>query len=179
MNHPLVLITLIAFGVIGCSDTPKEQTSRCDIEVEHNTTDGVADIERELAQLRDKVRHAGSPRCCQKYIEEVIAEGSNVLHLKAGPMDGGYASPEDAPKIASYVLTLSGREALYPHYVQEGNMLYNGNCGGCHGDDGKGLGGAYPDLTLPLFRGAQLRKEQYEEEIVRLEDELIKQRHGS
>ncbi len=179
MNHTLLFITLIAFGTIGCSDTPKEQTPRCNTEIEHNTTRTITDIEHELVQLRDRVEHAGSPKCCQTYIEQVIAEGSDLLHLKSGPMDGGYATPEDAPKIASYVLTLSGREALYPHYVKEGNMLYNGNCGGCHGDDGKGLGGAYPDLTLPLFRGAQLRKEQYEEEIVRLENELETYRRGS
>ena len=32
------------------------------------------------------------------------------------------------------------------------------NCGGCHGNDGKGLGGAFPDLTLKRYVGLEKRK---------------------
>lgn len=126
----------------------------------------------ELAELKRQYREAGTSKCCQRYVEKVINEGSNVLNMPSGAMDAGYASKEDAKKIAAYVVTLSGKKSLYPEYLQEGNMLYNGNCGGCHGNDGKGLGGSHPDLTLPLLKGAKIQKEKVAKQIRDLEEKL-------
>ena len=69
-------------------------------------------------------------------------------------MEGGFASEEDAPKIACYTLTLAGYTPTTP-CPTEAPMLYTGICGGCHGDDGKGLGGTYPDLTQKHLLGIQ------------------------
>lgn len=119
------------------------------------TTDATDDPE----MLRKQYDEIGSVACCERYIEKVINEGSNVLNLPAGSMAPDYADPTDAPKIAAYIITLSDRIPTHPEYIQEGNLYYNGNCSGCHGNDGKGLDGAYPDITSTLFAGMALKKE--------------------
>lgn len=169
----VVLITL-SLLFLGCEMKKEPTQESCDIEENSNEVFNIKEAEQRLQEFKRVVKETGSAKCCQKYIEHVIEHGSDVLHMKAGMMDGGYAYGEDIKKIASYVLTLSHREPIYPKYLQDGNMLYNGNCGGCHGDDGKGLGGAYPDLTIPLFIGAKLRKENYIQKIIELERELLK-----
>ena len=90
-------------------------------------------------------------------------------------MAAGYATPEDAEKIAAYVVTLSGKTPTHPEYVKEGNLYFNGNCGVCHGNDGKGLNGAYPDLTLPMLKGAKIRKETVKRKIEALRNKLEQQ----
>ena len=172
-----VFLITLSLLFLGCDAKKEDVSNSCDINIEHNKTVTIQKLTEELTELRRVVKETGTPLCCQKYIEHVIEHGSAVLHMKAGVMDGGYAYGEDIKKIASYVLTFSNREPIYPQYLQEGNMLYNGNCGGCHGDDGKGLGGAYPDLTIPLFKGAEIRKENYIKKIMELENELLKVKH--
>ena len=133
------------------------------------------EAKKELAELQRMVREAGTPKCTERYIELVINEGSDVLNLPAGPMDAGYSNREDAKKIAAYSVTLSGKQSPHPEYIPEGNMLYNGNCGGCHGNDGKGLGGAFPDLTLPMLEGVKIRKKKLEKKIKTLQERLEKE----
>ncbi len=170
----IVFLIALSLLFLGC-DIKKELAQKsCDTEENSNKAFDIKEAEQQLQEFKRIVKETGSAKCCQKYIEHVIEHGSDVLHMKAGLMDGGYAYGEDIKKIASYVLTFSNRESIYPEHLQDGNMLYNGNCGGCHGDDGKGLGGAYPDLTIPLFIGAQLRKENYIQKIIELEHELLK-----
>ena len=92
------------------------------------------------------------------YIIDVINHGSTQLHFKpTESMDGGFASREDAPKIACYVLELSGKKCKTP-YSKDAAMYYSSNCAGCHGDDGKGLHGAYPDLTASTLLGIKKRE---------------------
>jgi len=129
-------------------------------------------MRKELTRLQHQYDACGTVACCESYVEKVVREGSAVLDLPAGVMDAGYASPRDARKIAAYVMTLSGKTPTHPDYVIEGNLYFNGNCGGCHGDDGKGLNGAYPDLTLPLLKGAKLLKEKIAHDIKTLEAQL-------
>ncbi len=38
-------------------------------------------------------------------------------------------------------------------------MFYSSNCGGCHGEDGKGIKDAYPDLTKEKLLGIKKREE--------------------
>ncbi len=94
----------------------------------------------------------------QSYIVDVIDHGSSRLRFKPEEiMEGGFASPEDAPKIACYVRTLANEKCDFP---SDAPMYYSSNCAGCHGDDGKGLGGTYPDLTKhPLLGMRPLPKE--------------------
>jgi hypothetical protein len=88
----------------------------------------------------------------KEYIIKVINHGSNQFGFKGGEMEGGYASPQDAPKIACYVIELSGKRCQEP-YAKDAAMFYSSICAGCHGEDGKGLGGTYPDLTKKQLLG--------------------------
>jgi len=72
-------------------------------------------------------------------------------------MDAGFASKEDAPKIASYLLALSNENSNLP-YPKDAPMYYSSNCAGCHGEDAKGLNGTYPDLTKEKLLGIEKRE---------------------
>ena len=86
--------------------------------------------------------------------------------LPAGSMAAGFSDPSDAQKIAAYVVSIAGKSPVNPEYIQEGSLYYAGNCSGCHGSDGKGMGGAYPDLTLPMLEGIKLKKSALQRQIV-------------
>lgn len=95
----------------------------------------------------------------EAYILYIINHGSNgSLGYRGGAMDAGIATKEDAPNIARYVLSLSGKKSSDDTKGQKAQMFYTSNCGGCHGNDGKGLNGAFPDLTQKSFKGIEKRK---------------------
>ncbi len=171
--YPLLLILLILiFG--GCEKKRVPVTASClDIHKTKSNDHSHASLRKELTRLQHQYEQCGTVECCEFYVEKVIAEGSAVLDLPAGVMDGGYSTPDDAKKISAYVMTLSGKAPTHPEYLEDGNLYYNGNCGGCHGDDGKGLGGAYPDLTLPLLEGAKLLKDEIAQDISTLKKQLL------
>ena len=86
----------------------------------------------------------------KSYIIDVINNGSNQFDFKGGVMEGGYIPKEDAKKVACFVLTLSGKECDYP---KDAHLFFTSSCAGCHGEDGKGLNGSYPDLTKDKLLG--------------------------
>ena len=89
----------------------------------------------------------------EHYITQVILHGSNRLHFKPDEvMEAGFASKEDAPKIACYVEVLAGRKRA-ENCPADAPMYYSSNCAGCHGEDAKGLHGTYPDLTRDPLLG--------------------------
>ncbi|MDD2384803.1 MAG: hypothetical protein PHN18_11485 [Sulfurospirillaceae bacterium] len=95
----------------------------------------------------------------EEYILNVINHGSDgSLGYPGGAMDAGIATKEDAPNIARYVVSLSGKKSSDDAKGQKAQMFYTSNCGGCHGNDGKGLNGAFPDLTQKSFKGIEKRK---------------------
>ncbi|BBG64838.1 cytochrome c oxidase subunit CcoP [Hydrogenimonas sp.] len=97
----------------------------------------------------------------EHYIENIINSGSSQhLGFAYGDMQAGFADPEAAPKIAAYVVTLSGREPSRPEWVEKGRTFYISNCGGCHGEDGKGIKGTFPDLTRDPLLGIRKRLEK-------------------
>ena len=97
----------------------------------------------------------------EKYIVDVIDHGSSQgLGFKYGDMPAHMADEKAAPKIAAYVVTLSGRKPTHPEWVQEGRLLFISNCGGCHGEDGRGIHGTFPDLTRDPLLGIQKRLEE-------------------
>ena len=171
----IVFIILITF-FSGCDIKKKRPvTAACLTENKldmNNRSHGK--IEAELVKLQQQYEECGTVACCEFYVEKVVNEGSDVLNLPAGLMAEGYATPKDAKKIAAYVMTLSGKTPTHPEYVKDGNLYFNGNCGGCHGNDGKGLNGAYPDLTLPLLEGAKLLKNKIAQDIATLQKQLKK-----
>jgi len=94
----------------------------------------------------------------ENYVIDVMLNGSNILNLPSGAMDGGYVSKEEAKKIAAYMATLQGFKPTHPEWVQEGAALFYGNCTGCHGVGGKGQKGYFPDLTRKPLLGIEKRK---------------------
>ncbi len=108
-------------------------------------------FEEELSKLK-------STEYLKHYIIDVINYGSYQFEFKGGEMEGGFASKEDASKIACYVLELSNKKCKSP-YPNDAAMFYTSNCAGCHGEDGKGLGGTYPDLTKEKLLGIKKKEE--------------------
>jgi len=107
---------------------------------------------------REELEKIQTPQYLKQYIIGVIKHGSNQFHFPGGEMEGGFASAKDAPKIACYVLSLSGKQCK-ESYPKDAAMFYSSICAGCHGDDGKGLNGSYPDLTQKKLLGIQKREE--------------------
>ena len=96
----------------------------------------------------------------ERYIERVINDGSaQGLGYKYGDMPAGMADAEAAPKIAAYVVSLAGLKPSHPEWVKEGRLFYISNCGGCHGEEGKGVHGTFPDLTRVPLLGIKKRIE--------------------
>ncbi len=93
--------------------------------------------------------------CFERYIEEVINKGLDIFHYPSGPMPPATVSPQDAKKIAAFMATLQGFTPTHPEWVQEGKALFYGNCTGCHGPEGKGQKGYFPDLTKRPLEGYQ------------------------
>ncbi len=95
----------------------------------------------------------------EAYIERIIMVGSSGLGFASGKMQGGFADVSDAQKISHYVVTLAGKHCGDHEMAKKAEMYYTSNCGGCHGDDGKGLNGTFPNLTRPTLLGIEKRKE--------------------
>jgi len=111
-----------------------------------------------IQELRDELNQMDTVEYTKKYIIDVINHGSNQLSFKGGVMEGGYLPADDAPSAACFVLTLSGKTDIDTCF-KESQIFYSSVCGGCHGDDGKGLDGTYPDLTKNKLLGIAKREE--------------------
>ena len=104
------------------------------------------------------IRELRSIPFLEEYIVDIIDHGSSQkLGFKYGDMPAHMADEKAAPKIAAYVVTLSGKEPTHPEWVSEGHTFYVSNCGGCHGEDGKGIHGTFPDLTRDPLLGIERR----------------------
>jgi mono/diheme cytochrome c family protein len=51
-------------------------------------------------------------------------------------------------------------------------LFFTSNCGGCHGNDGKGMNGAFPDLTLNPLLGIMKNKEYLQRSLNTLKKSL-------
>ena len=69
---------------------------------------------------------------------DVIKNGSKGLGYPLGEMPAGLLSGDEAKKVAEYVA--NGMKGEQPAEFA--------TCTGCHGADGKGMGGMAPDLTI-------------------------------
>jgi len=115
-------------------------------------------IHKEKSHFEEELSKVKTNAYLKQYIIDVINHGSAQFEFKGGVMEEGFASSDDAPKIACYVLELSGKKCE-THYSNDATMFYTSVCGGCHGDDGKGLEGTYPDLTKIKLLGIEKREE--------------------
>ncbi len=96
----------------------------------------------------------------EEYIIKIINKGSNQnLGFATKTMDAGIAHKMDAKNIARYVITLRGEKSSNDESAKKAEIFYTSNCGGCHGNDGKGLNKTFPNLTLKNMLGIIKRKE--------------------
>ncbi len=132
----------------------KEHTNRTTSISKH------AHAEKETLQhVRKELASINTPDYTYYYIIDVINHGSNTLHFKPKEvMEEGFVSKEDAPKVACYVLSLADEQCPNAPFPKDAAMYYSSNCAGCHGEDGKGLHGTYPNLTQRPLLGVEKRK---------------------
>ena len=94
-----------------------------------NTADGMGGKAADLTKYGHKA-----------HIEYVVKNGSKGLGYQGGNMPAGLVSGDDVSVVADYVsggLKDEGR----------GREIFINSCASCHGEDGKGMYGTFPDLT--------------------------------
>ncbi len=162
----LVFLLILFYGVYNAQKKSKhdnrQEKAKCEVCQRES---------KKLPSLKDELSKIDTPLYKKNYIIDVINHGSKTLGFKGGVMDAGFASVEDAPKIACFVLTLSNQKCD-EEYSKDAQMFYTSICGGCHGDDGRGLNGNYPDLTKKKLLGIRNREEFLIDSIKRLEDHI-------
>ena len=110
------------------------------------------------AHRQKSLRELRSVAYLEQYIVDVINHGSKQkLGFAYGDMPAAMADAEAAPKIAAYVVELAGLTPTHPEWAAEGHTFYVSNCGGCHGEDGRGIHGTFPDLTRVPLLGIERR----------------------
>ncbi|MCF6205872.1 MAG: hypothetical protein L3J47_03100 [Sulfurovum sp.] len=148
----LFVILYALYNAFIRTPTSSAQTKPSATYRQHIKTHTVPHAKEELARI-------DTPEFTRKYIIDIINHGSEDLHYKPQEiMEGGFASKEDAPKIACYLLALRG-DVSPKSCPKNAPMYYTSNCAGCHGEDAKGLNGTYPDLTRKPLLGIAKRKE--------------------
>ncbi len=171
--HKIVVFLFISVIVYGIYNSQKKSNKKITKKDENCQICRSESIK--LSHLESELARIDTAKYLKKYIIDVINHGSDTLGFKGGVMEGGYVSHEDSEKIACYVVELSGRKCQKP-YPKEAQMFFTSVCGGCHGDDGKGLGGNYPDLTRKKLLGIEKREEFLKSQIKKLT--LEKERHS-
>ncbi|WP_345984808.1 c-type cytochrome [Sulfurimonas sp. HSL-1656] len=161
--HYPVYFALVTILLHGCESNPVMDKEPCDSN-SHTLAKEDSRGETYIAMQRE-YNEINSTAYLERYVVDVINQGSDVLGLPAGSMAAGFSDPSDAQIIAAYVVSIAGKSPVNPEYIQEGSLYYAGNCSGCHGSDGKGMGGAYPDLTLPMLEGIKLKKSALQRQI--------------
>jgi len=151
---PLLAIFIVLIYAVYNATLRQPQTEKSKIHIHYKEHV----IEHQSTHYEEELSQIDTEEYLKQYIMKVIDHGSTGLGFKGGEMEGGFAKPEDAEKIACYTLTLSGKKCSTP-YAEDAPMFYTSICGGCHGDDGKGLGGSYPDLTKTKLLGIEKREE--------------------
>lgn len=148
-----LFLLIIAYGLYNAKQ--KELNSCIECRKQEGTAIGQAGktthFEHELSKIH-------TTAYLKEYIVSIINNGSSGLGFKGGVMEGGFVSKEDAPMVACYVVEMSGKKCS-EGYPENAAMFYTSVCGGCHGNDGKGLGGTYPDLTRKTMLGIERKEE--------------------
>ncbi len=150
-------IALLASLFVGCAeqkDVDKEKSVKM-------LKESAKEAKREDREsLREELSKMDSAEYVEKYIQKVIKEGSNGHGYPGGEMQAELTDEETAKKISYFVVELTGRKSTHPDIAKKSQIFYTSNCGGCHGDDGKGLNGTYPDLTKEEYFGIKERREE-------------------
>ncbi len=162
----LLFAVVIFYGIYNASR--KQVHINTHIKKEDNCTLCTQRRQVKISVLQQELSRIDTPEYILRYIVDVIDHGSDTLGFRGGVMEGGYVSHEDAAMIACYVLELSGRKCPHP-YPEDAQMFYTSVCGGCHGNDGKGLGGNYPDLTRRKLLGIARRESYLKSQLSKLQ----------
>jgi len=111
-------------------------------------------------EIKEELAKINTVPYIETYIEKIINEGSNQnLGFPTKTMDAGMAHAIDAQNIARYVMTLRAQKSTNDEEAKKAEIFYTSNCGGCHGNDAKGLNGTFPDLTIQTMLGIEKRRE--------------------
>ena len=78
-----------------------------------------------------------------------ILNGAKGSNYPLGEMPAGLLDAESAKAVAAYVMqeVSSVKKTKNPALVESGKALW-ATCAACHGDDGKGMAGSAPDLSV-------------------------------
>ena len=152
MNFKSTLCLCLCLFFISCE---KKIEGQKPLHVEPKRSQPIVDKEA----LQKELNEIDTNGYLETYIVHIINNGSNgTLGFNGGVMEGGIATKEDAPNIARFVMSLSGKTSSNDEEGRKAELFYTSNCGGCHGNDGKGLNGTFPDLTQQSFKGIEKRK---------------------
>ncbi len=82
-------------------------------------------------------------------IVATILNGAKGSDYPLGEMPAGLLDAESAKAVAAYVMqeVSSVKKTKNPALVESGKALW-ATCAACHGDDGKGMAGSAPDLSV-------------------------------
>lgn len=113
-----------------------------------------------IQNIKNELKRIETIPYLEDYIRNIIINGSsNNLGFPAGNMQGGFAYKSDAKNIARFVVTLSNQKSSDDKQAKKAEIFFSSNCGGCHGQRGKGLNGSFPNLTRNPLLGIEKRKE--------------------
>jgi hypothetical protein len=155
MKHTIPYIAILFVILYGIYNAQNHTSKRM---LSHNSN-RTSPIQKEIRHHTEKeLVDIGSSEYRYRYIVDVINHGSQNLHFKEKEiMEGGFVSQEDASKVACYVLSLTGESCPVPS-SKDASLYFSSNCAGCHGEDGKGIHGTYPDLTRRPLLGIEQRR---------------------
>lgn len=155
MQKAIPLLAILIVLLYAVYNAKFRDVEKIDVKTHKNYKEHIKS--HKTAHYEDELSRIHTDEYTKQYIIKVINHGSGILNFKSGVMEGGFAYPSDAEKIACYTMELSGRKCSTP-YPQDAAMFYTSICGGCHGNNGKGLGGIYPDLTKRKMLGIEVRE---------------------
>jgi len=148
------IFPLFILFFLGCEKEEKPNIKHTQIKVQKQP------IHVKIKNIENKLRQINTISYLEDYIVDIILNGSSQqLGFPAGDMQGGFAYKSDAKDIARYVVTLSNQKSSNNKKAKKAEIFFTSNCGGCHGHDGKGLNGAFPNLTLNPLMGIMKQKE--------------------
>ncbi len=153
----LFLFALFGLFLIGCAEQQSVEKER---DIKNDKKSEKSSKQIDIKSLKEELSKMDSAEYVEKYIQKIIKEGSVGHGYPGGEMQAELVDEETAEKISYFVVELTGRKSTHPDIAKKAAIFYTSNCGGCHGDDGKGLNGTYPDLTKREYFGIKERREE-------------------
>jgi len=151
MKYLFLILTLL---LVGCEKEATQTKKSLHVKPTQET------LHVKIQKIKDELKKIETISYLEDYISNTIINGSsNNLGFPAGNMQGGFAYKSDAKDIARFVVTLSNQKSSDDKRAKQAEIFFSSNCGGCHGQNGKGLNGSFPNLTRKPLLGIEKRKE--------------------